>query len=122
YDADAGLSQKDATELVVEVATSDLTRAAGYKYVTESKHDGILFVYETDVEHAFTCRNVEIPLDIYWFDADGNMLGSATAEAHQKTPISLERPYRVVLGVPAGSVDIQDGRVLHSQYEKWSVE
>lgn len=116
--SDAENSETEPTELVVEVATSDVTRAAGYKYVKESKHDGILFVYDTDVEHAFTCRNVEIPLDIYWFDADGNMIGSVTAEAHEKTPISLERPYRFVLEVPAGSVDIQDGRVLHSEYEK----
>ena len=109
-------SQGDPTELVVEVANSHSTRWYGYRYLKDSPADGILFTYESDVRHKFTNREVEIDLDIYWFDADGNMVGSTTVAAHEPTPISLDRAYRFVLEVPAGTVDIQDGRVLYSEY------
>lgn len=109
-------SQADPTELVVEVAADHSTRWYGYRYLKDSPADGILFVYDTDVNHKFTCREVEFPLDIYWFDGDGNMIASKTVDAHETTPISLDRNYRFVLEVPAGSVDIQDGRVLYSEY------
>lgn len=120
YDPMHGLSQEDPVELVVEVARDDVQRKAGLRWIEEPPLEGMLFVYDTDVKHPFTCREVEFDLDIFWFDGDGNLVGTETAEAHRKTPISVERDYRFVLEVPAGTLDIPNGYVLHSQYDVWT--
>jgi uncharacterized membrane protein (UPF0127 family) len=42
--------------------------------------DGMLFVYDEPRVATFHMRTVGFPLDIWWFDADGELLGSAQME------------------------------------------
>ena len=42
--------------------------------------DGILFSWPTPVSATFTMTDTLIPLDIWWIDADGVVIGSATME------------------------------------------
>lgn len=42
--------------------------------------DGMLFVYESAFTAAFHMEDTLIPLDIWWFDADGTLVGVTQME------------------------------------------
>lgn len=48
--------------------------------------DGMLFVYSTPRTVGFHMRNTLIDLDIWWFDADMGLIGSAEMEPCEAEP------------------------------------
>jgi uncharacterized membrane protein (UPF0127 family) len=81
--ADLGLGTVEMTvgseTLTVLVADTTAERRQGLRNVDSipGAADGMLFVYDIPVRAVFGMENVRFPLDIWWFDADGNLLGSA---------------------------------------------
>lgn len=110
-DFDVTHLQFDDAELIVEVAQDTLSRIHGLRYVEAPKHDGMLFVYDEPVDVAFTMKDVEFDLDIWWFDKDFQLVGHATANAGDQQ-VDAPSLYQYVLEVPAGVLDIPDGSVL----------
>ena len=51
------------------------------------KDHGMFFVFETQQVLHFWLKNTLIPLDIFFFDADGNFVSMATMEPLQSGPL-----------------------------------
>lgn len=64
-------------ELEVAVASTPEQRSQGLRGVEElDGYDGMLFVFEETRGATFGMRDTLIPLDIWWFDGDGVLIGS----------------------------------------------
>lgn len=79
--------------------------------------DGMLFDFGRETEPAtarFWMRDVLIPLDIAWFDGDGQLVATATmARCEHDCPThDAPRPFRWAIETPAGSLALRDGAVL----------
>lgn len=67
--------------LAVAVADTPALRSQGLMGVTELVGvDGMLFVFEAEIEAAFWMKDTLIPLDIWFFDADGGFVDGFTME------------------------------------------
>jgi uncharacterized membrane protein (UPF0127 family) len=68
----------DDESLVVAVAETSAQRRQGLQGVSELPVgvDGMLFVFDVAREASFHMRTVGLDLDIWWFDANGSLLGS----------------------------------------------
>lgn len=95
------------TELVVEVADRAAQHRVGYKWRDEPKSDGMLFMYDENVQWPFTMEHVAFDLDLFWFDEHMNLLGTRTGSANG-TPVFPPAEYRYVLEVPAGTLTAPD--------------
>lgn len=64
----------------VRIADDTAKRAAGYQWLcaTDVEQTAILFVFQNEINSTFHMRNVFVPLDIYFFDAQGQQVGSST--------------------------------------------
>lgn len=69
-------------ELTVALAETSGQRAQGLMNVKRLPDglDGMLFVYEDAFTASYHMENTLIPLDIWWFGADGLLLGSTEME------------------------------------------
>ena len=104
--------------LTVAVAETADQRSQGLRGVEELPEglDGMLFVFEQPRTATFGMRDTLIPLDIWWFGADGAMLGST-----EMTPCAAEpctaygSPGEVAhaLETPAGEVEFALGESLN---------
>lgn len=77
--------------------------------------DGMLFVYESEAPATFWMLNTSMPLDIWWFDGDGVLIGSARAEPCPFEPCTRygsPEPVRWVLETPRDSLEFEMGSVL----------
>lgn len=77
--------------------------------------DGMLFAYEIARPAAFHMKDTVIPLDIWWFDGDGALLGSARMEpctGDSCVSYGSPGPVRWVLETPAGSLSLDPGAVI----------
>lgn len=62
-------------------ALTDEQRARGLMEVTDLQgYEGMVFVYQEDVENAFYMRNTPTPLSIAWIAADGSVVGTTDME------------------------------------------
>ncbi len=69
------------------------------------KDHGMFFVFETQQVLHFWLKNTLIPLDIFFFDADGNFVSMATMEPCKVDPCrgySSQKEVRYALEVNAG--------------------
>lgn len=93
--------------LTLAVADDDQERADGLMRVADlGDLDGMLFVFEDDTEVGFWMKDVVLPLDIGFFDAEGAFLMALTMEPCSEDPCITYRPgvtYRYAVEVPAGS-------------------
>lgn len=67
--------------------------------------DGMMFEFESERPVSFTMRNTRIPLDIYFFDSDGEaagMLEMVPCESEPCPSYPADGPVRYALEVPAG--------------------
>lgn len=85
----------------VAVADTDETRARGMIGQTFDQFDGMLFAYDTDVQHAFHMDGVTEQLYIVFFAADGSIvdhLGMFRKDPYHYRP---QRSFRYALELPA---------------------
>ena len=74
--------------------------------------DGMLFVFEPARSATFGMRDTLMPLDIWWFDADGDLIGSAQMEPCPAEPCTSYRSpaeVRWALETPLDEVDLEPG-------------
>lgn len=62
------------TSLNVEVASSHTTRIAGLANRDEMPGDGMLFIYDCDVDRAFHRTTMLFPITIRFYDAAGELV------------------------------------------------
>lgn len=69
----------DGQSLQVMVADTEDKRGQGFQGVDDMPGgiDGMLFVWEAPRTTSFHMRNVSLPLEAWWFDEDGHLVGSA---------------------------------------------
>lgn len=71
----------DDASLTVYVAETSQQRRQGLQEVEELRAvDGMLFTWPDSTSASFNMENTYIPLDIWWFDADGVLVGSTTMQ------------------------------------------
>jgi len=103
--------------LTVWVADQPIERQQGLMGVDRlpSGIEGMLFVYESEQSATFFMFNTPMTLDIWWFDSDGVLLGSAEMEPCFTRPCTFYRspgPIESVLETPRGVYDFQPGTLL----------
>lgn len=106
-----------STRLTVWVADQPSQRQQGLKGVAQLPDgvDGVLFVWDSPGTRSFSMADTLIPLDIWWFDAAGALIGSTVMEpcpdevcpAH----LSPDDVYRA-LETPAGERQFPLGALL----------
>ncbi len=71
-------SAEGLRELQVRVADDAAERAAGYQWICEQDaiDTAVLFVFPKTFFSAFHMRHVFVPLDIYFFDEQGQQVGA----------------------------------------------
>jgi uncharacterized membrane protein (UPF0127 family) len=104
-------------EVTVWVAANDPDRARGLMDVEALPEpiEGMLFVFDSPTATEFWMLNTLIPLDIWWFDASGSLIGSTTMEPCETSPCpTYPSPGQVMwaLETPAGVNQFPEGAVL----------
>jgi uncharacterized membrane protein (UPF0127 family) len=95
----------------VLVASTEEQRQRGLMEVTDlGGYNGMLFVWDEDVDGGFWMRNTPTPLSIAWFDADGDFVSATDmapcADDETDCPVyPPEGPYRFALEVFQGDLD-----------------
>ncbi|HEX6425396.1 MAG TPA: DUF192 domain-containing protein [Acidimicrobiales bacterium] len=92
------------------VADTVEQRQRGLMEVTDlGGYDGMVFVWDTDVESGFWMRNTPTPLSIAWFDADGDFVSDTDMEPcpdRDDCPMYPPAgPYRFAIEVFRGDLD-----------------
>ncbi|MDI1495314.1 MAG: putative exported protein [Cenarchaeum symbiont of Oopsacas minuta] len=65
----------DGKFLEVQIADTEPRRVRGLMFQEGLKYDeGMIFEFETKGVHSMWMPNMQFPLDIIWFDADGNIV------------------------------------------------
>ena len=88
------------------IASNDRQRKEGLAGLSTLDKAGMLFEYDDDVTHPFTMANMEFDLDIGFYDAEGRLIASKTSPSHSTEPVRSPQPYRYVVEVPSGTVDL----------------
>lgn len=103
-------------EIRVAVASSEEQRSQGLRGVEEFEgYDGMVFVFDPARTATFGMRDTLIPLDIWWFDADGALVGSTEMQPCAETVcVSYGSPGEVgwALETPLGEWEFAMGEVL----------
>lgn len=81
-------------DLKLKVASTPMSQAQGYSVHPEpAEHEGILFVYSEDQPLSFWMKGVDFPLDIIFFDSEGQYIhhetmqpGDLNIKYHSKKP------------------------------------
>jgi len=94
--------------LNVYVAASVYRRSQGLRYrQTLRKAQGMLFVYPEDVQVAFTMQDTHLPLTIFWFDAEGSLVGSAALSPRDPSPVHCPKPFRYALELTDPQISVR---------------
>ena len=84
------------------IADTPIKKRIGLSKVKElPKNCGMLFVYNTPVDHSFTMKNTSIPLDIIFLDKDLKILDHFKARPYQKSSITPSQKYSYVIEISA---------------------
>ncbi|MCP4304129.1 MAG: DUF192 domain-containing protein [bacterium] len=98
----------DEAELFVAIAGNAAQRQQGLMNVTElGALDGMVFVFDQDSSGGFWMKNTFIPLDIAFFDAEGEFVDGFVMEPCTTADCPIYRPsgsYRFALEMPAGDM------------------
>lgn len=103
--------------LTVAVADTREERHQGLRGVEELPEgiEGMLFDFGDPTTTSFGMRDTLIPLDIWWFDGEGRLLGSTRMEPCASEPCpTYGSPGEIAwaLETPAGEVDLSPGDSL----------
>ena len=105
---DLALVTIGSQELLVAVADTPTKRGQGLMFVSEfGDVDGMLFVFDTDVNNRFFMRDTLVPLDIAFFSAGGLLVDLFDMVPCEETPCPRYQPaglYRYALERPAGTM------------------
>ncbi len=107
----------DNRDLTVAVADTPQARGRGLMGITDlGEFDGMLFVFDTDVETGFWMKDTLIPLDIAFFDGDGLAVDRLRMEPCTANPCqtyNAASPYRYAVEALAGDLSfVGEGSVL----------
>jgi len=114
-DFPVGTIKVDNIILEVQIADTQPLRTRGLMFQEQMPYDkGMLFVFDDPGFHAFWMLNMQFPLDMIWFDSDGNVVYIAldvqpcksaleTATCTKTNPNSDNGKY--VLEVTAGFIE-----------------
>jgi len=92
-------------EIKIAIADTSELRARGLSGTTMlSPDEGMLFVFDTDGLHSFWMKEMLIPIDILWTDANSSVVHIEHAVSPDSFPQTFTPPLpaRYVLEVPAG--------------------
>lgn len=65
----------DGKVLEVQIADTDLRRKSGLMFQEQLPYDqGMLFIFDELGSYSMWMRNMQFPLDMIWFDADGKVV------------------------------------------------
>lgn len=99
------------------VADDDTSRVKGLSGVEElKKDDGLLMVFDEDDLHGIWMKDMLVPLDIIWLDANKKVIyivQDAKPELSTDTIFTPRKPARYVVELPSGSVRQHGVRVGH---------
>lgn len=102
--------------MAVAVAASDEQRSQGLRGVESLPDgvDGMLFAFGEPRPASFVMEDTLIPLDIWWFDGDGVLLGSTAMEPCEQFCEVYPSPGEVAwaMETPAGEWQFPPGSVL----------
>jgi uncharacterized membrane protein (UPF0127 family) len=105
------------SELEVWVADEPGERSQGLRDVTElpDQVDGMLFVFTPGTTPTFIMEDTLIPLDLWFFDGEGEMIGGVEmvpCEADPCLRYPAPGPVGWALETPHGEQDFEEGEVL----------
>ena len=105
------------TTLTVAIATTQEQRSQGLRGVGSLPDglDGMLFVFGEERSATFGMEDTLIPLDVWWFDGEGLLLGSTAMEPCSESPChSYPSPSELswALETPAGEWRFPSGALL----------
>lgn len=95
-------------EVDARIAETFAQRWVGFRGFPASLLDGfpgILFVFEAEAELRFTMATVPFDLDIAFFDAAGDLVGSATMTALSSDLYTASEPFQYALELPSGDLE-----------------
>lgn len=98
----------DTVQVSAYVATEAYERATGFRgFPTEliAGFPGILFVFDSEIEGNFTMLTVPFDLDIVFFNATGEWVGSTMMTAQATAQYAAGAPYQYALELPSGSLE-----------------
>lgn len=103
--------------LTVAVADNPELRQQGLRGVESLPGglDGMLFVFEETRSATFGMLDTLLALDIWWFDADGRLVGSTEMQPCPEEPCTAfasPGPVRWALETPGGEFDFEPGARL----------
>lgn len=106
----------DSVTLSVLVADTAAKRQQGLREIEAlDGYDGMLFVFEESRPATFGMRDTLVPLDIWWFDSEGALLGGTEmAPCPDDSCVSYASPAPVMwaLETPAGEYEFEVGTIL----------
>ena len=94
------------TDLELEAAASHTTRVAGLANRDDMPQDGMIFLYEVDVQKAYHRTQMRFPITIRFYDAAGQLVHVDTDNQIVESPV----PYRYVVETHS-DLDL-DGRLF----------
>lgn len=85
---------------VLVIADTPQKKSLGLSKIKElPKNHGMLFIYNTPVDHSFTMKNTSVPLHIIFLDKDFKILKDFKAKAYQKKLINPGVKYSYVIEI-----------------------
>lgn len=108
----------DTIRVPAYVASEPHERAVGFRgFPSEliTGFPGILFVFDSEIESKFTMSTVPFDLDIVFFNAKGEWVGSTTMVAQATALYAAAAPFQYALELPSGTLaelGIGSGSVL----------
>lgn len=102
-------------EYDVAVADTPESRQQGLEPYGYLKPDeGMLFIFEQEVQDPFTMANCAINLDIIFIDDEGEVVDVKSSQAYDEKPVTSKYPYMYVLEVNINS-GIKEGDELDAE-------
>lgn len=102
-------------EYDVAIADTPESRQQGLEPYGYLKSDeGMLFIFEQEVQDPFTMANCAIDLDIIFIDDEGEVVDVKSVQAYDEEPVTSKYPYMYVLEVNINS-GIKEGDELDAE-------
>lgn len=100
-------SDSTKVSLNIEIADTDFDIQTGLMYRNSMENtQGMLFVFDDEIERFFYMKNTKIPLDLIYINANKNIVSfQKDAKPFDESSLPSNTPAKYVLEVNAGLVD-----------------